>query len=176
MASSSTLPLPNSSKKNSSGPGLGALTPAPSLLSLRSVIEFLPNDIRFRYKDAAKYVIWPECPLDGNGNALELIEEDELTGSNSNMGTKVKRNFTLNNGLPAREYSKFGNAPVMIPAYLKPVKGRNRTSSDASSTEYRNFAQARDTKKGKPPVAYFSSKDGGDVSVRLATAGEVTHL
>jgi len=135
----------------------------------------MPNDIRLRYKDAAKYSIWPECPLDGNGHAVELSEEDELDDPTSGLGPKIKRNLTVNNGLPVREYSKFGNAPVMVAAGFKPA--RNRRTSENAASGYQNFSLQRKPLKpaAGPSVAYFSSKDGGDVNVRMMPT-EMTRL
>lgn len=158
----STLSVPSMSKKVPSAPGLSVLSPAPSLLSLRSVIEHMPNNIRLRYKDAAKYTIWPECPLDTNGNAVELNEEDELAGSTSGLGgLKIKRNLTMVNGTAIREYSKFGNAPVTVEAALKPPSGRFRRTSE--STSGAGYAQSFSPIRSRKPqtgaaVAYFSSK------------------
>ncbi|VDO92657.1 unnamed protein product [Soboliphyme baturini] len=41
------------------------LSPAPSFLSLRFVET--PNEIRLRYRDASKFLIWPEHPLREEG-------------------------------------------------------------------------------------------------------------
>lgn len=59
--SSPPSPTPRPRKAN--------ISPAPSLISLCSVMD-APVNVKLRYKDVAKYLIWAECPLDDSSAAM----------------------------------------------------------------------------------------------------------
>lgn len=93
------------------------ISPAPSLVSLCSVMD-APVNIKLRYKDVAKYLIWAECPLDESSAALHnkgFVDFISTSPTNPKTSATSSRINPISRYFPNRRPS----APMSTPSTIK---------------------------------------------------------